>query len=57
MQRGQVHDLTTVALASVAKYGKGNAERSRGIHAQATSTTRTWFKLVFTHIYEQPRGS
>lgn len=39
--------------------GKNGKERSRtvkGIYAEATSTTRTWFKLVFAHIYKQPGG-
>lgn len=38
-------------------YGKNGKERSRavkGIYAEATSTTRTWLKLVFAHIYKQP---
>lgn len=38
--------------------GKNGIERSqtvKGIYAEATSTTRTWFKLFFTHIYKQPR--
>ena len=56
MQVGYVHRLETASLAPVAKNGKERSRAVKGIYAKATSTTLTWFKLVFAHIYNQPRG-